>query len=229
MEPFPIKKVLGSYDSDSCKADLRAGFNVALLAFPQGMAYALIAGLPIEYGIYGSALAAFFGSLFAGSRFIMLGPTNATAVILLGTFASLGMLNADGMLSKEALGLLPSLLTLSGIILVVAALLRVAGMVQFVSRTVITGYVTAAAILILANQTKNVLGFHFDAEEVPTTAFEVVKLYFFGLAGRRVGALKTGYHFFVPALDNQSILRANFPDARPRRNEPTHFRCVAIF
>ena len=106
----------------------------------------------------------------------MLGPTNATAVILLGTFASLGMLNADGMLSKEALGLLPSLLTLSGIILIVAALLRVAGMVQFVSRTVITGYVTAAAILILANQTKNVLGFHFDAKEVPTTAFEVVKM-----------------------------------------------------
>ncbi len=176
VEPFPIKKVLSSYSGDSCKADLRAGFNVALLAFPQGMAYALIAGLPIEYGIYGSALAAFFGSLFAGSRFIMLGPTNATAVILLGTFASLGMLNADGMLSAEALGLLPSLLTISGIILVLAAFLRVAGMVQFVSRTVITGYVTAAAILILANQTKNVLGFHFDGEEIPTTAFEVVKM-----------------------------------------------------
>ena len=176
VEPFPLWKVLSAYDRGSFKADLRAGLNVALLAFPQGMAYALIAGLPIEYGIYGSAAAAIFGSLFAGSRFIMLGPTNATAVILLGTFATLGMVNADGMLSGEALGLLPSLLALSGVILLVAAFLRVAGMVQFVSRTVITGYVTAAAVLILANQTKNVLGFHFRADEAPTTAFEVVRL-----------------------------------------------------
>jgi len=176
IDPFPMRKVLGSYDSSSFKADLRAGLNVALLAFPQGMAYALIAGLPIEYGIYGSAVAAIFGSLFSGSRFIMLGPTNATSVILLGTFATLGMVNANGMLSAEAIGLLPNVLVLSGVILLIAAFLRVAGMVQFISRTVITGYVTAAAILILANQAKNVLGFHFSSEDTPTTTFEVVRL-----------------------------------------------------
>ena len=100
VEPFPLWKFLRSYGPDPLKADFKAGLNVALLAFPQGMACALIAGLPIEYGIYGSAVAAIFGSLFAGSRFIMLGPTNATAVILLGTFASLGMVNAAGMLSS---------------------------------------------------------------------------------------------------------------------------------
>ena len=181
VEPFPIRKVLGSYDGASFKSDLKAGLNVALLAFPQGMAYALIAGLPIEYGIYGSAVAAIFGSLFAGSRFIMLGPTNATSVILLGTFATLGMVNANGMLSPEAIGLLPGLLALSGVILLIAAFLRVAGMVQFVSRTVITGYVTAAAILILANQAKNVLGFQFSSEGVPTTTFEVLRQTFLHL------------------------------------------------
>ncbi|MFP6854580.1 MAG: SulP family inorganic anion transporter [Opitutales bacterium] len=176
VEPFPLSKFLRGYGVDLMKADFKAGLNVALLAFPQGMAYALIAGLPIEYGIYGSAVAAILGSFFSGSRFIMLGPTNATAVILLGTFASLGMVNAAGMLSSEALHLLPSLLALSGFILLVAAFLRVAGMVQFVSRTVITGYVTAAAILILANQAKNVLGFRFSTEDTPTTTFEVLRL-----------------------------------------------------
>ncbi|MFP6902005.1 MAG: SulP family inorganic anion transporter [Opitutales bacterium] len=177
VEPFPFLKVLRAYACSTFRADFKAGLNVALLAFPQGMAYALIAGLPIEYGIYGSALAAIFGSFFAGSRFIMLGPTNATAVILLGTFASIGMVNSDGMLSSTALDLLPSVLVLSGIILLVASVLRVAGMVQFVSRTVITGYVTAAAILILANQAKNLLGVTFDGPgETAMTAFDVVRL-----------------------------------------------------
>ena len=175
VAPFPILNVLREYAAKTFRADFKAGLNVALLAFPQGMAYALIAGLPIEYGIYGSALAAIFGSFFAGSRFIMLGPTNATAVILLGTFTTIGMVNADGMLTEAAIGLLPSILVLSGIILLAASVLRVAGMVQFVSRTVITGYVTAAAILILANQVKNLLGFTFEGQTA-MTAFDVVRL-----------------------------------------------------
>ncbi len=183
IAPFPLFKTLRGYGAVSFKSDLKAALNVALLAFPQGMAYALIAGLPIEYGIYGSAIAAIFGSMFASSRFITLGPTNATAVILLGTFVPLGMVQANGMLSPEALSMLPMLLILSGAILLIAAFLRVAGMVQFVSRTVITGYVTAAAILILANQAKNVLGFQFEVEEAPTSTFDVVRLTFVHLSG----------------------------------------------
>ena len=64
------------------KGDLKAGINVALLAIPQGMAYALVAGLPIHYGLLGSAMAALMGGFFGGGRFITLGPANATAVLL---------------------------------------------------------------------------------------------------------------------------------------------------
>jgi MFS superfamily sulfate permease-like transporter len=67
--------------------DLIAGLNVALLAIPQGMAYALVAGLPIHYGLLGSAIAALMGGIFGGGKFITLGPTNATAVLLFGAFA----------------------------------------------------------------------------------------------------------------------------------------------
>ena len=84
-----------------------AALNVALLAIPQGMAYALVSGLPIQYGLLGSAVAAVVGCLFSNSRFITLGPTNATAVLLFGVFASLGMINHAGMASEQALLLLP--------------------------------------------------------------------------------------------------------------------------
>ena len=146
---------------------------MALLAFPQGMAYALVAGIPIKYGILGSAVAACAGSLFAGTRFIALGPTNATAVLLFGTFAGLGYVNADGAAGPEALALLSLLPLFAGLILVVASCLHLASMVQYVSRTVITGYVTAAAFLIMANQCRHVLGFRFEGTEAPSTFLEV--------------------------------------------------------
>ena len=170
---LPITQVLGNYKRKDFSGDFRAALNVALLAFPQGMAYALVAGIPIKYGIFGSAVAAIAGSLFAGSRFIALGPTNATAVLLFGTFAGLQLTNSDGAASSEALALLPLFPLLAGIFLVVASWLRLASMVQYVSRTVITAYVTAAAVLIIANQCHHILGFRFEDGEAPSTFLEV--------------------------------------------------------
>ena len=170
---LPIAQVLGNYKRKDFSGDFRAALNVALLAFPQGMAYALVAGIPIKYGIFGSAVAAIAGSLFAGSRFIALGPTNATAVLLFGTFAGLQLTNTDGVASGEALALLPLFPLLAGIFLVVASWLRLASMVQYVSRTVITAYVTAAAVLIIANQCHHILGFRFEDGEAPSTFLEV--------------------------------------------------------
>ena len=173
VHPFPFAQTIKGYGGSDSAGDLRAALNVALLAFPQGMAYALVAGLPIHYGIYGSAAAALAGGLFAGSRFIMLGPTNATAVLLFGSFAAHGLTNADGAASTEALAMLPLLALFTGLFLLLASCLKLATMVQFVSRTVITAYVTAAAILIIANQCRHVLGFHFEEGEAPATFLEV--------------------------------------------------------
>ena len=91
LDFFPVRKTIHEYNREKFRGDLQAGFNVALLAFPQGMAYAVIAGLPIEYGIYGSAIATIVGSFFSGSRLIMFGPTNATSVILFTSFLALGV------------------------------------------------------------------------------------------------------------------------------------------
>lgn len=154
LEPFPIWKTLRGYRWSKAKADGRSAVNVALLDFPQGMAYALIAGLPVQMGIFCSALSSITGPLWASSRFIMLGPTNATAVLLLSAFLTLGYS------PEEAVVALPVLLIMVGLFMVLGAVLRVAAITRYVSRAVIVGYITAAAFLIIVNQLKTVFGLH---------------------------------------------------------------------
>lgn len=156
LQLFPFPHTIARYRKSDLSGDLRAAINVALLAFPQGMAYALIAGLPIQYGIYGSAVAAIVGPFFTNSRFITLGPTNATAVILLGTFTSLGLAG------NEMLARVPLLILLIGIFILLGAYFKVANLVQYISRSVTTGYITAAALLIITNQIPRTLGLELE-------------------------------------------------------------------
>ena len=147
---FPLKDVLKDYTFAKAKADSRAAVNVALLDFPQAMAYALIAGLPVQLGIYCSALSSITGPILASSRFVMLGPTNATAVMLLSAFLTLGYDQA------QAMATLPVLLLMVAGFMILGAFCKVASIVQYVSRSVVTGYITAAACLIIVNQLKTV-------------------------------------------------------------------------
>tara|TARA_B100001248_G_scaffold261719_1_gene253849 strand:+ start:1459 stop:3300 length:1842 start_codon:yes stop_codon:yes gene_type:complete len=165
IDLFPLRHTLKDYDKQKAKADAKAGLNVALLDFPQAMAYAMIAGLPIQYGICCSAIASIIGPLFASSRFVMLGPTNATAILTLSFFLGLNLGKEESMIA------LPVLLLLVGVFMTVASLFRVASIVRFVSRSVVTGYITAAACLILVNQVPHLLGYHIPRE---ATLFEIL-------------------------------------------------------
>ena len=160
---FPLRESLRGYRPDDARHDLRAGLNVALLAFPQGMAYAAIAGLPIEYGIYGSAVAALLGPILSGSRFIVLGPTNATSVLVFASFLGMGVVE-----QSEKLPLISLIVLLSGLFLILGAVLRVANLIQYISRSVVTGYITAAAIYIIVNQTRKALGFDIELPQGST-------------------------------------------------------------
>ena len=168
LDFFPLTQTLQGYNKDCFRHDLRAGTNVALLAFPQGMAYALIAGLPIQYGIYGSAIAALLGAIFSKDRFLTLGPTNATAVLLLSAFASLGLAG------EAMIQMVPLLVIMVGIFILIGAYFKVANLIQYVSRSVITGYITAAALLIITNQIPKALG--LEMERKGATFFESIGL-----------------------------------------------------
>lgn len=162
LDFFPLRKNAKNYSGSDFKGDARAGFNVALLAFPQGMAYASIADIPIQLGIFGSAVAAIISSFFAGNRFITLGPTNATSVMLGISLSSLGLMTA-----MERASYLPILLLFIGLFLVIGAYFKLANLIQFISKTVVTGYITAAAIYIIANQLKHMLWIDLG----PTSSF----------------------------------------------------------
>lgn len=171
IDLFPLLKSLKGYTTPRLTGDLQAALNVALLAFPQGMAYAAIAGLPLRYGIFGSAVASIIGAFFAGSKYIALGPTNATAVMVLSAFSVLGIVTEEAAVASISL-----LLLLVGVALALGSVLRVANLIQYVSRSVITGYITAAAALIIANQLRKTLGFEFPSIEArdASTFFQIL-------------------------------------------------------
>lgn len=155
------------YNASHAKADSRAALNVTLLMVPQVIAYASIAGLPMESAFFGAAVAAIIGPLFGASRFIMLGPTNATAVLLFALFASLSISDP-----AEKAAYLPLMLLLSGTFLVIGSLVQVGQLIQYISRTVVTGYITAAAIYIMVNQLPKILGLPAGSGS-GTTIFQV--------------------------------------------------------
>jgi len=148
----PIRGALCGYNSGKALADVKAGMNVALLAFPQSMAYAVVAGLPLFYGIFTEIVSGIVAPLTSGARFIIAGATNATAVLFFATVASLGL--SPG----QTLGMVPLLLFLVGVFILLGALAGVANFIQFVSRSVIVGYITAAAIYIIVGQLAHALG-----------------------------------------------------------------------
>lgn len=155
LDPLPIRQRLKGYDRRKMKADLKAAFSVTMLDLPQGMAYAAIAGLPLQFGTMCSAVSGMVGSLFGSSRYTVLGPTNATAFMIFSFFA------ADPHLDR--VGLMPLLVFMVGTLLLFGSFLRVAELAQYISRTVVVAYVTGAALLIIANQSANVLGVTMQA------------------------------------------------------------------
>ena len=167
-----LKDKLINYNLPNALADLKAGTNVALLAFPQAMAYAMIAGLPVQYGLYAAAIAPIVAAFFASSRFTMVGPSNATAVMVLSVF--FGM--PPGMDRLASLSLLVSMV---GMFLIIGAFLKVATLTQYVSRSVLIGYISGAALLIIANQVHYTLGYSLGEE---TTFFAIIASTLRGLA-----------------------------------------------
>lgn len=148
----PWLGTLRNYDAGKFRCDSRAALNVTLLAVSQAIAFASIAGLPVVYGVLCTAVASLVAPLFSASRHTIMGPTNATAFMLFSFFAT------NPSMSGRHAELVPLLVLMVGIIASAGALLRVADLMQFVSRSVLVGYISGAAVLILANQLTHFLG-----------------------------------------------------------------------
>jgi len=135
------------------RADLLAGLLGALIVLPQGVAYATLAGLPPQYGLYGAMLPAVVGALWGSSWHLVSGPTNATSLMVSASLSALAL-----PFSPEYLRLALTLGLMIGLIKLVLGLARLGALVNFVSTTVVIGFTAGAGLLIIAAQLSNFFG-----------------------------------------------------------------------
>ena len=152
---FPFLQWFKLITKESVKADLIAGFTGAVIVLPQGVAFATIAGLPPEFGLYTAMVTPIIAALFGSSRHLISGPTTAISIVV---FAAISNHAEPG--SAEFISLALTLTFLAGIYQLAFGLARLGSLVNFVSHTVVIGFTAGAAILIATSQMKNVLGVH---------------------------------------------------------------------
>jgi SulP family sulfate permease len=156
---FPIFQWSRGYGVHSLSNDLIAALIVTIMLIPQSMAYALLAGLPAEVGLYASTLPLIAYAIFGTSRTLAVGPV---AVISLMTAAAVGKVAAQG--SPEYLAAALALALVSGIFLMGLGLLRLGFLANFLSHPVISGFITASSLIIAASQLKHIFGVESSGE-----------------------------------------------------------------
>jgi sulfate permease, SulP family len=135
------------------RADLIAGLTGGLILVPQGVAFATIAGMPPEYGLYAAMLPAIVAALWGSSWHLVSGPTTAISIVV---FATIGPLAPAG--SPDYVRLVLTLTFLVGVFQLLLGVLRLGTLVNFVSHTVVVGFTAGAAVLIALSQVKNFFG-----------------------------------------------------------------------
>jgi SulP family sulfate permease len=150
---FPFLSWFPRVNRGTVKADAMAGLTGALVALPQGVAFATIAGMPPEYGLYAGMIPAVIAALFGSSWHLVSGPTTAASIVL---FSVLSPHAEPG--SAHYVSLALTLTFLVGLIQIIMGFAKLGTLVNFISHSVVTGFTAGAAILIATNQVKHFTG-----------------------------------------------------------------------
>ena len=157
---FPFLRWWPQLNRQSLKADLMAGLTGAVIVLPQGVAFAMIAGLPPVYGLYSAMVPPIIAGLFGSSRHLISGPTTAISIVV---FATVSKFAEPG--SAQYISMALMLTFLAGVYQFVLGLARMGALVNFVSHSVVVGFTAGAAILIATSQLKHFLGIKIPAGE----------------------------------------------------------------
>ena len=157
---FPFLKWIRFVSKESLKADLMAGLTGAVIVLPQGIAFATIAGLPPEYGLYTAMVTPIVAALFGSSFHLVSGPTTAISIVI---FSTISHHATPG--TPEFISLALTLTFLAGVYQLGFGLARLGSLVNFVSHTVVIGFTAGAAILIATSQMKHILGVYVPKGE----------------------------------------------------------------
>lgn len=177
--PFsPPLETLRSYTPRKFRRDLIAGLTVAVVEVPQAMAYALIAGVPAEYGLYTSIIQGIIGALFASNEQLSSGATNTQSLLIYATVIAVMKVenSTDPMLYLQlAIGLT----MIKGLIQMIFAAARMGNLIRYVSRSVIVGFSAGAGVLIAVGQVPNLLGLSrtsFAATKAPGVVGDMIRM-----------------------------------------------------
>ncbi|ARV16048.1 SulP family inorganic anion transporter [Polaribacter sp. SA4-12] len=153
---IPILEWLPNYNTSLFKGDLVAGITVGIILIPQGIAYALIAGLPPIYGLYCALVPQVMYAIFGSSRQVAVGPVAMDSLIVATGVSTLALAGSDSYISIAIL-----LALMVGAIQFIMGVFSLGFIVNFLSKPVITGFTSAVALIIGFNQFRNLFGVDF--------------------------------------------------------------------
>ncbi|MDO5646460.1 SulP family inorganic anion transporter [Paracoccus sp. (in: a-proteobacteria)] len=159
---FPVLDWGRRYTREMLRDDLMAAVIVTIMLIPQSLAYAMLAGLPPQAGIYASIVPIMLYAVFGTSGSLAVGPV---AVVSLMTAAAIGQVAQQGTAGYAAAAL--TLAAMSGGILVLMGVFRLGFLANFLSHPVIAGFITASGILIAVGQMQHILGIHAGGQTLP--------------------------------------------------------------
>ena len=154
---FPFLQWLPDVTKRTILADLIAGLTGAVIVLPQGVAFAMIAGLPPIYGLYTAMITPIVAALFGSSRHLISGPTTAISIVV---FAAISQFAEPG--TNDFITLALTLTFMAGLMQFTLGLARMGTLINFVSHTVVIGFTAGAALLIGTSQMKHVLGINLE-------------------------------------------------------------------
>ena len=155
---FPIVEWLPKYKSSWLRPDLIAALTVWALVVPEAMAYAGIAGMPPEAGLYAAPLALIGYAIFGTSKHLNVGPSSTVAALSFSVVAGLASAGSD-----EFVSLTIALAIIVGILLIIGGLLRAGVLADFFSKPVLDGFIVGVAITIVVGQLDKILGYEVEA------------------------------------------------------------------
>ncbi|MEM8571971.1 MAG: sulfate permease [Pseudomonadota bacterium] len=196
---LPILSWGPAYTRQAFTSDLIAAVIVTLMLIPQSLAYAMLAGLPPQMGLYASMAPLVLYTIFGTANALAVGPV---AVASLMTAAAISEFAEQG--SPEYIGAAIALAFLSGFLLIAMGALRLGFLANFLSHPVISGFMTASVILITASQLKHILGISASGDTLP----ELAKTLYAGLNGTNAATVLVGTAVIGVLLWSRYRLRA---------------------
>jgi SulP family sulfate permease len=168
---IPILEWLPNYTSSRFRGDFIAGITVGIILIPQGIAYALIAGLPPIYGLYTALVPQVMYAIFGSSRQVAIGPVAMDSLIVAAGVSTLALAGSDSYIEIAIL-----LALMVGAIQLLMGIFRLGFIVNFLSRPVISGFTSAAALIIGFNQFRNLFGVDFiRSNQIQYVALDIWK------------------------------------------------------